>query len=259
MKNNKRRKPQEKKRLCQSSDQLQGRDNRLWLYGIHTVMAAIANPLRKKHRLAVTSVDHGLNADELETEIISRQELDGLLPVGAVHQGMALLVSPLQEPNLDQLLAKTQGNSLVVVLDQATDPQNIGAVLRSAAAFSADAVIIPDRNTPNATGALAKAASGAIDLVPLIRVTNLARTLKQLKAAEYWCAGLDADAELTIAEANLSGRTAMVLGAEGAGLRRLTRETCDFLVRIPTEGEIDSLNLSTAAAISFYELRRATV
>lgn len=259
MKNSKRRKPQEKWQNSRTPGPPQSQRDRLWLYGAHTVTAALTNPDRKKHRLAVTSADHGLPAADLDIEHIERHDLEKLLPPGAVHQGAALLVSPLPETDISQVLAATDINSVIVVLDQATDPQNIGAVLRSAAAFSADAVIVPDRHTPDATGALAKAASGALDRVPFIRVSNLARTLKELKAADYWCAGLAADGDQTLAEAKLTGRTVLVLGAEGSGLRRLTRASCDFLVRIPIQGDVDSLNLSAATAISLYELKRTSV
>ena len=259
MKNRKWVKPREKAQKSEPSSLPRGQRNRIWLYGAHTVRAALANQRRKKYRLAVTSVDHGLHADGLELEIMERQELEKLLPLGAVHQGTALLVSPLPEMDLNQVLEDRENDSVIVVLDQATDPRNIGAVLRSAAAFGADAVIVPDRHTPDATGALAKAASGALDRVPFIRITNLARTIRELKSADYWCVGLAADGDQTLAEAKLNGRTALVLGAEGTGLRRLTRDSCDFLVRIPTQGYVDSLNLSAATAISLYELRRVAI
>ena len=259
MKNSKRRKPQEKRQNSRAPGPPQGQRDRLWLYGAHTVAAALANPDREKYRLAVTSAEQGLPTDNLKIEIMDRHDLEKLLPNGAVHQGVALLVSPLPETDLNQVLADTDKHSVIVVLDQATDPQNIGAVLRSAAAFGADAVIVPDRHTPGATGALAKAASGALDRVPFVRVANLARTLKELKAAEYWCAGLAADGDQTLAEAQLTGRTALVLGTEGTGLRRLTRDSCDFLIRIPIQGGVDSLNLSAATAISLYELKRASI
>ena len=259
MKNSKRHRPQEKRQKLRGHGTPQHQRDRLWLYGSHTVAAALVNPDRKKYRLAVTSSDHGLPADDLEIEIVERQDLERILPPGAVHQGTALLVSPLPKTDLNQILARTSNNSVIVVLDQATDPQNIGAVLRSAAAFGADAVIVPDRYTPDATSSLAKAASGALDRVPFIRVTNLARTLKKLKAADYWCAGLAADGDQTLVEANLTGRTVLVLGAEGIGLRRLTRDACDFLVRIPIQGNVDSLNLSAATAISLYEFKRGSV
>ena len=158
--------------------------------------------------------------------------------------------------SLKNLLDHTSKKSIIIALDQANDPRNIGAVLRSAAAFQADAVIIPERYSPQATSVLAKAASGALEKTPLIRVTNLARTLEQLKKVGYWCAGLVPDAKQTLAEAKLSGKIVLVLGAEGKGIRRLTRDRCDYLLRIPIDREMESLNISTAAAISLYELNR---
>ncbi len=233
-----------------------GGHDKIWLYGNHAVEAALANPLRKKHKLVVAKEFGGDMIEGMEAEVMDRREMDRLLPPGAVHQGMALLASPLPEPDLAAICESAGESSILVVLDQANDPRNVGAVLRSAAAFGADAVIVPDRHTPEATAVLAKAASGALDRVPFVRVTNLARTMDQLKDAGYWFAGLTGDGDQTLAEAKLSSKTALVLGAEGAGLRRLTREKCDFLVRIPINPGQESLNLSAAAAISLYELRR---
>ena len=237
---------------------------RIWLYGNHAVLAAIGNPARRKHRLVLTgdSARYLENARidgaaDVAAEVMERRDIDRLLPPGAVHQGMALLADPLDPVALDEVIARDGGEQVMVVLDQPNDPQNIGAVLRSAAAFGAAAVIVPDRHAPEATAALAKAASGALDRVPLVRVTNLARALEQLKAAGFWCAGLAAGGEKTLSEVDWAARTALVLGAEGAGLRRLTRETCDFLVRIAIDADADSLNLSAAAAIALYEVNRA--
>jgi 23S rRNA (guanosine2251-2'-O)-methyltransferase len=194
----------------------------------------------------------------MKVQIVDRREIERLLPAGAVHQGVALLADPPPEPDIEDVLSAAADRATLVVLDQATDPRNIGAVLRAAAAFDAAAVIMPERHAPGSTGVLAKAASGALETVPLVRVTNLARALERLKEAGFWCVGLDGDGTVTIAEADLAGRLALVLGAEGAGLRRLTREHCDLVVRIPISQRIESLNLATAAAIALYEVARRT-
>jgi 23S rRNA (guanosine2251-2'-O)-methyltransferase len=181
------------------------------------------------------------------------REIDRLAGVDAVHQGIAVLVDPLPEPSLDALAAAR----LVVVLDQVTDPQNVGAVLRSAAAFAADALVLTERHGPADSSALAKAASGALEYVPLVRVTNLARALDQLGAMGFFRFGLDRASPVKIETAiETGGKTVIVLGAEGKGLRRLTREKCDRLVRIETPGPIASLNVSNAAALALYVLSR---
>ncbi len=191
----------------------------------------------------------------LSPEVMSRSEIDRLLPEGATHQGVALLADPLPEVAIEDIcrnLAETP-RARVVVLDQATDPRNVGAVLRAAAAFGADAVIMQDRHAPPVGGALAKAASGALESVALVRTVNLARALELLKKAGFWCVGLDASAETAMADTDLTGKIALVLGSEGEGLRRLTRDSCDLLAHIPMAQGWESLNLATAAAISLYE------
>ena len=236
---------------------------RQWLYGTHAVLAAIANPRRRCHRLLVTAqarhhLDGRTAGAEPAAQECERRDIERVLPAGAVHQGLATLADPLPEAAIEDILdaVAEQPDSVVVILDQATDPQNIGAVLRSAAAFGAQAVIMPTRHAPETTGVLAKAASGALETVPLVRVTNLARAMAQLKDAGLWCVGFDTGAATTLAEAGLSGGLALVMGAEGAGLRRLTRESCDLLVRVPLTPAVESLNLSVAAAIALYEVAR---
>jgi 23S rRNA (guanosine2251-2'-O)-methyltransferase len=191
-------------------------------------------------------------------EGLERRELEKLLPNGAVHQGIAILAPPLEQPELDDVLRGLAGkpSALIVVLDQATDPRNVGAVLRSAAAFAADAVVLQERHAPEATAALAKAASGALELVPLARVINLTRALEDLKREGFWCIGLDGQASQAIAEIDLSGRVVLVLGSEGGGLRRLVREGCDLLARVPIAPGVESLNLSAAASVALYEVAR---
>jgi len=232
-----------------------------WLWGTHPVLAALANPARHPHRLLLTAEAQQSLRGRLPTvpasELADRRQLDQLLPPGAVHQGIALSVDPLPEPDLALACAPlAAARNLVVVLDQVTDPHNIGAILRSAAAFDARAVIVTDRHAPEATGVLAKAASGALEAVPLVRVTNLVRGLDQLAELGYWRIGLDGEAEKTLAQVATGDNLALVLGAEGAGLRRLTREHCDLMARLPISGKVESLNVSNAAAVALYELAR---
>ena len=188
-------------------------------------------------------------------ELVERNRLDATLPPDAIHQGAALLVDPLPSPSMEKLLADTTGP--VLVLDQVTDPRNVGAILRSAAAFGAAALVVQDRHAPQETGTLARAASGALEVVPILREVNLSRALEQLKKAGLWVVGLEAAGPITLAQSGLTGRrVALVLGAEGEGLRRLTRETCDELVRLPIHPAMESLNVSAAAAVALYELAR---
>ncbi len=240
-----------------------------FLYGLHAVAAAWANPERKCRRLLVTESGRSALADVLaqakaaglprpESTPAERADLDRLLPAGAVHQGMVLDAAPLPEVGVEEIcvLAGSDSNALVVVLDQVTDPHNVGAILRSASAFGAKAVLVTERHAPEVTGVLAKSASGALESVALVRVTNLARALGELQQAGFWCVGLAESGQRTLAQLDLSGRTAVVLGAEGSGLRRLTMERCDEIVRLPTQGPVGSLNVSNAAAVALYEVAR---
>ena len=256
MKNSKRQKPPEghwKHNISVTPLEI---GKHIWLYGYHAVLAALTNPQRQKHRLVITPKSFSDTFYGIEPEIVEQSTLEQLLPKGVVHQGVALLTSPLPKTTIDSILENVSDESIVIVIDQAYDPRNIGAIIRSASAFKADAVIIPDRYSPQATSVLAKSASGALEKIPLIRVTNLARSLEQLKKVGYWCAGLVPDAKQTLAEAKLSGKIVLVFGAEGRGMRRLTRDKCDYLLRIPIDHEMGSLNIAAAAAISLYELNR---
>jgi 23S rRNA (guanosine2251-2'-O)-methyltransferase len=230
----------------------------VWLYGRHAVLAAVANPDRRIERILATKEVAERHAAELGTkaELHSREDLGQRLPAGAVHQGIAALVAPLEEPQLEDLLARCGEHALVLALDQVTDPHNVGAILRSAAAFGVAGLIVTERHAPHDTGVLAKAASGALEIVPMVRAVNLARALDQLKEAGFWLYGLDERGDAQIGALDLAGRACIVLGAEGEGLRRLTAEKCDRLVTIPTEARLAALNVSNAAAVAAYEWAR---
>lgn len=236
--------------------QLPRKGGAYFLYGRHPVEAALANPKRKMKRLLATknaaSTLPPLPAD-LRAQVVTSEEIAALLPEGAVHQGIALEVQPLGDGNLDDIAWRERP---IIILDQVTDPHNIGAILRSAAAFDAGGVIVMKHNAPDETGVLAKSASGALEVVPYVRVPNLVQTMEYLKKKGYWCAGLDGAATQTLAEAKLTPKTVLVMGAEGAGLRRLTAENCDLLVKLPISDKMESLNVSNAAAIALYELNR---
>jgi len=233
----------------------------VWLHGLHAVAAALANPARRLKRLLLTEEAHTALRTRLAPpwriapEKMDRARIAALLPEDSVHQGAALLAEAL--PSLDLDRALDHGTGPVLVLDQVTDPRNVGAILRSAAAFGAAAIIMQDRHAPPETGALARAASGALEIVPVVREVNLSRALDALKKAGLWVVGLDGAAPTTLAQAGLGGRrVALVLGAEGEGMRRLTREHCDELARLPIAPEMESLNVSAAAAVALYELAR---
>ena len=248
---------------------------RLLIYGRHAVLAALSNSDRPCHRLIGTpeaieamrgQAGEALAARKgLGIEHSDKRGLAQLVRDDAVHQDIVLEAGPL--PDLDEedlVRAIPEGApALVLVLDQITDPRNVGAILRSAAAFGAAGVMLTERHAPGETGVLARAAAGALDLVPLARVVNLARALKRLKDAEFWIYGLDGDAPESIERVADAPRAALVMGSEGEGLRRLTRETCDKLVRIDLPGRadparriVDSLNVSNAAAVALYAMAR---
>ena len=231
----------------------------IWIFGRHAVLAALANPDRRIERLFVTKEmadTHAAAFGKTDMTITSREDLNQRLPNGSVHQGIAALVAPLEEAALEDILARCGDDALVLALDQVSDPHNVGAILRSAAAFGAAGLIVTDRHTPSDTGTLAKAASGAMEILPLVRAVNLARALDQLKEAGFWTYGLAERGDTRIGDLDLKGRTCIVLGAEGEGLRRLTAEKCDRLVTIPTNDALSALNVSNAAAVAAYEWAR---
>jgi 23S rRNA (guanosine2251-2'-O)-methyltransferase len=229
----------------------------LIMYGWHTVTAALQNPDRRilkllatentARRLADESIAHADKAEIVRPSAIAER----LLP-DAVHQGLYLETDPLPSPGIDELPA----DGVVLVLDQITDPHNVGAILRSAAAFGAAAIVTTARHSPEATGVLAKSASGALEHVAIATVQNLARGMEELRGRGFQLIGLDSEGERDLAAITLRAPLALVLGAEGKGLRQLTRETCDEVARIELPGTIASLNVSNAAAVALYVATR---
>ncbi len=220
--------------------------------------AAFANPARNRHRLVATAnalrrlQEMGISPD-VEVEEATTSAIGRLLGEDAVHQGCVLYCDPLPEPELEDLSAARR----LLVLDQVTDPHNVGAVLRSAAAFAADAVVVTERHSPRETAVLAKSAAGALDMVPIVRVRNLSKALEDLAAAGVMTIGLDAEADAALEDIPITEPFALVMGAEGKGLRQKTRETCARLARIDMPGAMPSLNVSNAAALALYVADRA--
>jgi len=235
---------------------------RFW--GRHAVTAALANPARTVRK--VWGTHEALGALSLPPVLpvvyADAADLGRLVPADAPHQGLVAEVEPLEEIWIGDLLADHAGEDHarrpLVVLDQVTDPHNVGAILRSAAAFDAVGIVTQDRHAPPESGTVARAASGALELVPWVRVVNLARALDEIAEAGYWRIGLTGHATDTLAQVLGPQRTAVVLGAEGEGMRRNTEEHCDALARLPISGRVESLNVSNAAAVALYAVASRT-
>ncbi|MGY6409944.1 MAG: TrmH family RNA methyltransferase [Alkalilacustris sp.] len=236
----------------------------VWLFGLHAVRDALVNPARERLRLIVTRnaadrLAEAITAAGIEPEIADARKFPAPLDPGSVHQGAALEARPLDWGTPEAVCAPRGTAALAVVLDRVSDPHNAGAILRSAEVFGARAVLATARHAAPETGALAKTASGALERQPYLRVRNLVETLEVLRAMGYVALGLDGAAEMTLAEglsqAGSSAPVALVLGAEGPGLRPSTREACDGLVRIDPAGPFGSLNVSNAAAVALYAAR----
>ncbi len=231
-----------------------------WIYGLHSVQAALNNRARKCYQLLTTKEMYDLIKDQqstLKAEVVSRRDLDQRFGSQTVHQGIALSCSFLPEMDIETLCDKVHLEDLFLILDQITDPHNIGAIARSAAAFKVKGIILQERHSPKTSAILNKVASGGIEHVPLIYVTNLSRTLDYLKSHDIWCYGLDErgsdiKTHLTPEEPRAS---AIVLGAEGKGLRRLVREKCDKILKVPTAPYFPTLNVSSTAAITLFAFR----
>ena len=228
-------------------------DGPVILYGWHTVVAALANPQRQIRKLWLTENAARRLADDnikipVTPEIVRPTMIDQRLGPDAVHQGLLAEADPLPSPEIDALAQE----GIVLVLDQITDPHNVGAIMRSAAAFAVKAVVTTARHSPEATGVLAKSASGALELVPLVTVQNLARALTEMNDQGFMTVGLDSAGSENLGAIALQQPLALVLGAEGKGLRQLTRETCSVVARLDMPGEIKSLNVSNAAVLALY-------
>ncbi len=231
------------------------------LFGTHAVQAAWQNPARFVHTLYITEealkdFDRASPAKRPNPTIIAKDELDRALPPGTVHQGVALSCQPLEESSVEDLArqGEQKGKSLILILDQVTDPHNIGAILRSACAFGADGMVLQRKHAPEVTSVMAKTACGALEYVPMAYETNLSRSIETLQKEGYFVIGLDEHGEKTIAQLPAYDKCVLVLGAEGPGLRRLIKENCDTLARLPMKGEMPSINVSNAAAVALYEL-----
>jgi 23S rRNA (guanosine2251-2'-O)-methyltransferase len=236
------------------SHQSHGSPNRPRLWGKHAVAAALDNPERRVLRAWATREAAGLMRfpKEVAVTLAEAPDLGRLVPHDAPHQGVVVEVEPLEDVWLGDLLTQVPERGVLLVLDQVTDPHNVGAILRSAAAFGAVGIVTQDRHSPPESGVVAKAASGALERVPWARVVNLARALEEIGEAGFWRIGLAGDAQTELKEALGPPRVALVLGAEGPGLRPNTREHCDALARLPISDAIESLNVSNAAAVALY-------
>ena len=223
-----------------------------WLYGHHTVRSALENKDRHLFKLFVGSETLQEEFSHKGATLVTKKTFEDLFGPQAVHQGIAAQVSTLQTIKIEDLISEKTEQDLFIVLDQVTDPHNVGAILRSAAAFGAKALITQERNAPSSdSGILAKTASGALEQLPLVSVTNLARSLTTLKKEGYWVAGLD-EKGTSLSSSNLPRPLVLVLGAEGKGLRRLVQKECDLLLCLPTSPSYTTLNVSNAAAVALY-------
>lgn len=231
----------------------------LIIYGRHAVLSALKNPKRHIQKLLITAENKAeIEPLNVNFSIIDKKDFLKILPEDAVHQGFALYCNRLETYDIEDLIALAENKKRchILILDQVTDPQNIGAIIRSCAAFETLGLVVQDKNSPLESGAMDKASAGTIEFVPVARVTNLSRAIEKLKDAGFWVMGMDGYAETTIDKINKSGKIAIVMGSEGKGMRHLVQENCDSSVKLPISSNVESLNVSTAAAIALYELSK---
>ncbi|MCE3255522.1 MAG: pseudouridine synthase [Rickettsiaceae bacterium] len=255
--------------MTQKNKLISKTDNQIWIYGRHPVLAALLNPRRKIYQILVTPhneadlkkfiTDKKIKIDKSLIKIVDGESLSSLFPIGSTHQGFALKTSLITIFSFNHFLDKIQNLDSknlppLLVLDNLTDPQNIGAVIRSAVAFGFKNIVVNERNFPIHSPVIAKAASGMLELVELIAGGNFNHLLSELKKLGYWSVGLDGTAKADVKEVKNFQPIALVLGSEGEGIRRLVKENCDLLVKIPISNETESLNASNAAAIAMYKI-----
>ncbi|MCT4575499.1 MAG: 23S rRNA (guanosine(2251)-2'-O)-methyltransferase RlmB [Alphaproteobacteria bacterium] len=234
------------------------------LYGIHAVSCALKNEKRKINRIFATlkgieNLAKFAKVDNYRVVIKKKHEIDDMLPEGAVHQGVVLDCEHLNKVTLEDVINRADEKSVVLILDQVSDPHNIGAIIRSVSAFGADAVIVQEKNSPNITGLVAKIACGGVEEAPMVKVVNLSRSMEKLKENGYWIIGLDERGKCELSSTGLeAGKIAIVLGAEGPGIRDLVLKKCDLLARIPMshKSKVSSINVSNAAVVALYEFFR---
>ena len=238
------------------SDGKQNNDG--WIYGKHAVKAALQNKKRKIFRFVMLEsvADYFKDIKNIKPEIVNAEFFQAKFGKNATHQGCAVQVGKLSEIFIEDLLEDENDLRPFVFLDQVTDPQNVGSIMRAGAVFGARAVVVPENSSPELSPAIIKAASGAAEIVPLIRVTNLVQTINKLKKEGFWCVGLDERGEKTLSRTDLKGKIIIVIGSEGDGMRRLTKESCDFLVQLPFADNFSTLNAAQAATVSLYEVLR---
>ncbi len=227
-----------------------------WIYGKHAVIAALQNQQREISKIMVTRNTYEILSDAQKnkyksvTTIVSPEDINKILPINSVHQGIACNVAPLPPKDISDLFSA----KILIMLDQVNDPQNVGSILRSAAAFGAGGVIMTKDNSVSETGALAKSSSGGLEKVPLVKVTNLVQAIKTLKEQGFWCLGMEGESKTTLDKVPHYEKTILILGSEGKGLRQLTRSNCDILASLPISDAVESLNVANAASIALYEI-----
>ena len=225
-----------------------------WIYGIHAVEAVLKNKTRKVIRLCVLNHNNKLSEirSDIEPTVVEKEFFLKTFGKDAIHQGCAVLVDDAETLYIEDVVAQ-EGDAPIVILDQVTDPHNIGAILRSCAVFCARALVVHDTGTPQNTAVVAKSASGALEIVPLVRVSNIARTIQYLKENMFWCVGLSEYGTDILSNMDLHGKYAFIIGSEGKGMRKLTMESCDILAKLPTSEAFSTLNAAQACTVTLYE------